>query len=225
MKEVVKSQEHINAEFNDQTKKHKILVETIAKLELSLKASKTDVKNLEKLVTDLQTKTNNNSTANNDLEQYGRRDMVDICGIPRHANEDTDQIVLNIAAELDVTVKKSDIAISHRTKPTPEAPIIVKFVSRRVRNSFFYKRNILKEKTLNYFGFQGNTGKLYINESLTALNGELLKNTRKQLKGKNFKYIWTKNGTIFVRKDDTSEKTIIRSIKDLAKLTDTTNDR
>ena len=222
MQGVIKSQTHISAEFDEQKSKQKDLEKTIKRLETDLLKSKTDTKNMEKQLKDLQVTAENAKSAVNDLEQYGRRDMVDICGVPRHVNEDTDQIVIDIAAKLGLTLTKTDIATSHRTKPTPDAPIIVKFISRNVRHSFFNLRSQLKLKTLNDLGFQGAT-KVYINESLTASNGELLKKTRTTLKGKNFKHIWTKNGTIFLRKEDKSNKIIIRSVKDIIKLINPTN--
>ena len=173
---------------------------------------------MEKLVSDLQTTSNAAKSAVNDLEQYGRREMVDICGIPRSADEDTDKIVLDIAAKINVEMVKTDIAISHRTKPTPDSPIIVKFVSRRVRDDFFQKRTQLKNKTIACIGYNGNN-KIYVNESLTSYNGELLKKARKSLKADNkFKHVWTKHCSVFARKSDNSEKKLIRSVKDITNL-------
>ena len=46
-------------------------------------------------------------------------------------------------------------------------------------------------------GFEGDTNSdIYISESLTALNGELLKYTRDQLKKTDqYKYVWTSSGS------------------------------
>ena len=215
---IIKSQEFINKEFNDQKDKHNKLDKRVEKLEKTILQHKTDIKNLEKLVSDLQTTSNAAKSAVNDLEQYGRREMVDICGIPRSADEDTDKIVLDIAAKINVEMVKTDIAISHRTKPTPDSPIIVKFVSRRVRDDFFQKRTQLKNKTIACIGYNGNN-KIYVNESLTSYNGELLKKARKSLKADNkFKHVWTKHGSVFARKSDNSEKKLIRSVKDITNL-------
>ena len=215
---IIKSQEFINKEFNDQKDKHNKLDKRVEKLEKTILQHKTDIKNLEKLVSDLQTTSNAAKSAVNDLEQYGRREMVDICGIPRSADEDTDKIVLDIAAKINVEMVKTDIAISHRTKPTPDSPIIVKFVSRRVCDDFFQKRTQLKNKTIACIGYNGNN-KIYVNESLTSYNGELLKKARKSLKADNkFKHVWTKHGSVFARKSDNSEKKLIRSVKDITNL-------
>ena len=79
----------------------------------------------------------------NNLEQYGRRKMVDIAGIPKLRNEKTDNLVIKVAGLMGLNISKRDIVISHRVSESPEAPIIVKFVSRRVRNWFFEGRNSL----------------------------------------------------------------------------------
>ena len=92
---------------------------------------KTEYMNLNRSFTDVNDKLRKGQGALNDLEQYGRRNMVDIGGIPRKKDEDTDDIVFKIAKKLDMTVKKDDIEISHRTSANKDAPIIVKFISRR----------------------------------------------------------------------------------------------
>lgn len=72
-----------------------------------------------------------------------------------------------------MTMVRAEIEISHRIKLTLDSTIVVKFVSRRIRNNFLYERKQLKGKTFGDFGFNSAT-KVYIHESLTAANGELL---------------------------------------------------
>ena len=70
----------------------------------------------------------------NNLEQYGRRQMINIFRVPRSDNEDTDEIVLDIAGKLGFDLYHEDIEVSHRTSSKNNAPIIVKFSSRRIRD-------------------------------------------------------------------------------------------
>ena len=139
--------------------------------------------------------------------------MCIVKGIPRKNNESTDDIVIKIAIHLNIKIDEKDVDISHRTSTKDDADIIVKFDSRKARNLFYEGRKKMKEtptKTKD-LGFEGDTNSdIYINKSLTALNGELLKYTRDQLKKTDqYKYVWTSNGVIKVKKDDSKEcKTI-----------------
>ena len=141
----------------------------------SLKKSK-NISDLEKSLATARQEINN-------LEQYGRRMMCVVKGIPRFKKESTDDIIMNISRHLNVNIKKSDIDISHRTSSKDDADIIVKFDSRKSRNLFYEGRKKMKDipTTTTDLGYTVNN-KIYINESLTAINGDLFKFAREQLK-------------------------------------------
>lgn len=83
----------------------------------------------------------------NDLEQYGRREMVEIYGVPRTKKDDTDKIVESMAKALEIDLElDTDIEVSHRLSKKEKASIIVKFNNRRKRNDFF-----LQAKESRYF--------------------------------------------------------------------------
>ena len=48
------------------------------------------------------------------LEQYGRRQNLEIVGIPEKANEDTNKIVIEVAKLLKVDIAVEHIFTSHR---------------------------------------------------------------------------------------------------------------
>ena len=84
----------------------------------------------------------------NDLEQYSRRDCVEIREVPRPrmgaGREDTDDIVMKVAEAIGVEVDEEDISISHRRKTSDSyrgkkvlaPPIIVKFTRRKIKGEF-----------------------------------------------------------------------------------------
>ena len=174
MSAVIKSQEHISQEFDKQkvqienlSKKNNILEQHVTSLHQSNEEKANQISNLEFEL--------------NDLAQYGRRSMIDIRGIPRCLQEDTDKLVQDVAKIMKISVTKSDIEISHRNSTTENAAIIVKFQSRRKRNEFFEARSSLSTKTTRDIGFETNHN-IYINENLTPINGLLLRDTRRALK-------------------------------------------
>ena len=98
-------------------------------LENNLKQNQKDVQSLRRQI--------------NDLEQYGRREMLEINEVPCRKQEDTNQIVTNIAQALNVELTKEDLQVSHRFSPDANSGIIVRFTSRRKREEMFSQRKHL----------------------------------------------------------------------------------
>jgi len=87
------------------------------------------------------------------LEQYGHRENLEIHGIPKMKNENTNQIVKSMAKCLNVQLDDVHISTSHRltqNSPTnqkntkgrkhatpPPPPIIVRFSNREKKNEIF----------------------------------------------------------------------------------------
>ena len=172
-----------------------------------------------------------------ELEQYQRRDCVEITGIPTSDDEDTNDIVLNVADLLDVNIEESDISISHRLQantkfwtdanglkhpPSPPA-IIAKFVRRDVKERFYNARNRLKGKsTLDLECLNDDDrsvgNNIYISESLTSPRKKLYKSCLKVKKDFNFRFISTMNGRIFLKKARGSRSFEVKCEADLARL-------
>jgi len=139
----------------------------------------------------------------NNLAQYSRRDTLEISGIPVSTDENTNQLVCKLGNILGVSIKDEDISISHRLPVgksntavalhTKTPAIIVKFVRRDVRNELYKSRKALKDKTSEQ--------KFFINGSLTPKNKSLFKECLKVKRVLHYKFLWTRNGNIFIRKD------------------------
>lgn len=71
-----------------------------------------------------------------DLQQYSRRENLEIKGIPEVQNEDLLATTTAISACLKVPIRESDIDVVHRvpTKDKAKSNIIVKFTSRAARD-------------------------------------------------------------------------------------------
>ena len=99
-------------------------------------------------------------TCLNNLEQYSRRECVEISGIPEVKDENTDDIVIKVGSLIGLHLAKNDISVSHRlpkrsysaalregprqasSTSSSRAPnIIVKFVRRETRDHFYKGRN------------------------------------------------------------------------------------
>ena len=149
----------------------------------------------------------------NDLEQYTRRDCLEIRGIPLPSApmdlDQTDEVVLKIGEKIGVPMQKSGISISHRVpsrkqftdegNPIPPA-IIVKFVKRETRENLYRARKNLKSVSTVDLGYSV-ANKIYVNESLTKRNKELFKLCLKCKRDFSYKFLWTNAGRIFLRKN------------------------
>ncbi|XP_066931698.1 putative leucine-rich repeat-containing protein DDB_G0290503 [Clytia hemisphaerica] len=155
----------------------------LSRLETKVKSLCTDISDKEMTINQLKERLKlteasflSNKSDINALEQYGRREMINISGIPRKNNEDTDKIVFNITDKLGIDLYLDDIEVTHRTSPKINAPIIVKFNSRRTRDEVWNFRYKLKNLKASDFGFDSNNS-VYFNESLTEHNRSIFKTT------------------------------------------------
>ena len=162
-----------------------------------------------------------------ELEQYGRRECLEIKGVPVTKDEDTDSIIVNVGAKVGVTIYKSDISVSHRNPGPPNAnkttssdpPIIVKFVSRNVRDSLYRSRFKLKDvstKDLGYTRFL--ESRIFIEESLTKDRKAIHKACLRFKKDQKWSYCWTRYGKVFLREHDDSPAIHITSLDQLRSL-------
>ncbi|XP_063971383.1 uncharacterized protein LOC135158048 [Lytechinus pictus] len=116
----------------------------------------------------------------------------------------------------------SDFDVVHRLGSKRQAdnkarPIIVRFTTRRARNIMYDGRRKLNTLSTKDLGYNGD-GKIYLNENLIASTKELMKDLNKARRDAGYKFLWTQNGRIFVRKDEKCQPIIIHSREDFSKL-------
>ena len=167
----------------------------------------------------LMKRTDDLDNAYDQLEQYGRRECLEIKGIPETKDENTDRIVINLASKMGVQMNESDISVSHRN-PNPKADrssnstgpaIIVKFTRRNTRDQLFKSRLKLKNITTKDLGFtRSRDSRIFISESLTSPRKELYLECVRFKKSEGYKYLWTRYGKIFLRADEDSPAILIK---------------
>ena len=69
---------------------------------------------------------------------------IEIHGIPECAYTETEDVVLKLAEALDVSVEPKDIEICHKLNRKGNKPIIVKFISHKVKTNLYRARAKLK---------------------------------------------------------------------------------
>ena len=183
---------------------------------------KEEISDLKSLAAALKTQEIKDSIKVDELEQYGRRQNLEIVGIPEKEDENTNAIVLEVAKMLDVDIMSSHISTSHRLpKKTASSrnnsgssPIIVRFTSGDIRNQIYANRKKARFVDLKNFSVS-DTKNIFVNENLTPFRKHLFWKTKQQVKNNSWKYIWTHNGNAFVKKDDNASITAIKNELDL----------
>ena len=136
------------------------------------------------------------------LKQYLQRDLLEIHGVPVLEGKDTNGIVKQVTQLLnsDLELNKSD---SHRLPANAGSipPIIVKFTRRDKQDRIYSLKRNLSTKSALELGFRQES-RLFINESLTQKCRELLKEVKSFKRNKHFMFVWTKQGKVFLRKDE-----------------------
>ena len=103
-------------------------------------------KKLQEKVKNLEEKINQVAVSTESTNQYGRRNNIEISGIPDFVkDEDLEDTVKDIMENIDVKTKKRDIEACHRLPPTKNnKKVIVRFISRKICDE------ALKSKKKNY---------------------------------------------------------------------------
>ena len=208
----------------EQFKTHKLQQDNIIKshTELCEKLSKysAEIEELKKKLNDEIIKTNAN-------ENNNRKICIEISGIPANPNQNCKQLAVDVGALMGITLKVSDIDVSHRLFQINKdhiPSIIVKFHSRTDRDWYYSKRSNLKSVTIHDLGMESTTStratrdKIFINESLSVFSKQLYKEARDKCKSEHFDSCFTTGGVIYVRHNKESPKIRINCFKDLEKI-------
>ncbi|XP_046683537.1 uncharacterized protein LOC124369553 [Homalodisca vitripennis] len=123
----------------------------------------------------------------------------------------------NISDVKQLVTKQDSKITACEDELTQPRPIIVKFVSRLDKDDFWNKRKVRRNLRATDLGYSSEKS-IYINESLTPANRELLKMTREAAKQKGYNQVWTTNCSIFVRREKGSPVIKITSSTDLQRM-------
>ena len=206
------NQDFINKEFESCKVKQGAREERAKAVETKIINMKAEIYSLQETLYEEQCKVN-------DLEQYGRRNMVEISNIPFTTDENLEPITdtLRKGMKLNHFNYKKYVDVAHRlNSKLPIPPIIVMFNSRSMQEEFSKSRkqlNNIKLKDINP-NYEGNNV-IFINELLTIKNAVLFRKVRQSCKANNFKFFWKFNGKIMCRKAMNTVTITIKNEEDI----------
>ena len=107
------------------------------------------------------------------LEQYTRKNSLEIEGIPENVSNNEDA-VLKVVEALNVNVKQEDINICHRIKRKKTKPTIARFISHKVKRALYKQQVQLRNVNFSQLflstsaAARASSNCLFINENLTT---------------------------------------------------------
>ncbi|KAH7954483.1 hypothetical protein HPB49_018916 [Dermacentor silvarum] len=147
----------------------------------------------------------------NDLEQYSRRQNLEIHGLKSEANENLLPKINKLGASLGLRqLVEEDINGVHRlpAKQGRESPILVRFVSRKTKDNWQEKDRQLRESKSDVLFY----------DNLTPRNKHLLWMAHTRALQMDYHFTWQKNGKVLVRKGPGEPIFRITREADLAKI-------
>ena len=196
--------EEVRNQLNEITKQNKILMEKNERLEEQLKTEKQERNKLEERIFLIL----------NPLEIEKRSKNLELHGLPETENENCHEKIKEIMNK--ITPKPVAVVNCYRTGykykrngDRNTRPIFIKFENKDHRDVAYASRSNLRK-----FEEQ----KIYLNEDLPP-NLRVLRGKANALKKeKGFKFLWVKNGNLFLRKNEDSKIYNIKTASDLEKL-------
>jgi hypothetical protein len=153
-----------------------------------------------------------------DLNQYQRRNNLEIHGVPEDGQNVYDT-VFSLCNALEVPLEEKDIDVAHRLptrKEDMEKPILVRFVNRWKKEEILMAKKRKPSLTSSDIGIRKPARRIYINEHLTAYYKMLHKKAR-DLRP-NVKYVWVKDCKVYARKTDDSMAIWVKNENDIQNL-------
>lgn len=166
----------------------------------------------------------------NIIEQHARSNNIEIQCVPENKSENVINTLLDISKVIKSTVKDADI--SHCTRIAKKdsnsirpRSILVKFNTPRVRDEFlaaaiqFNKSHPQDRLNTSHLGAPTNKAQpIYVVEHLSADNKSLHAAARARAKELGFRFVWVRNGRIFMKKSEDSDRIVIDNAEKLREL-------
>ena len=145
----------------------------------------------------------NIETKVNGIDQYSRRNNIEISNIPEKIVQNKLEVyVLKFLSDIDVNLESYDLVAVHRLgKYTvgKNRVVIVRFVNRKdAYHCLRVSKNIKKSKNKEFKRF-------YINENLCPENKKIFNFLFKLMKMDKIKKVWSYNGSVFYQLLDSDE--------------------
>lgn len=156
------------------------------------------------------------------IEQYSRRNNVEVSGIPTTPGENVAELVRDVGSALGIEVKDSDVSAAHRVPAYRKdrlPALIIQFHCRSMKNAWissFREKKMLNSQQINA-RFPA-TSRIYVNDHLSPDNKKFLGKLKERCREVGYSFAWCRDEKFFVRKAQGDSVKRINTEKDIANL-------
>lgn len=166
----------------------------------------------------------------NAVELHMRESNVEINGIPENRSENLRDTVIQLTKAVENPVLPDDViqvtrvAKMSQNNERPRA-VVVKFRNPSIRDSVlaavskFNKKNMQSKLNSHHLGIGGTRSPVFVSEHLTPGNKYLHAAARQKARELSYKFVWVRNGRIYVRKSETHQAVLIKNLDSIKHLT------
>ena len=217
--EVIESMKKSLTFFNQQFEDIKMENENIKK---EVKFFKLENERLNFQMKEVKKEISNSSLQLDYIERNLKSRNVEIIGVPIVKNENVVNVAVKVMKKVDPQLCENDIESAKqlvkkdKKNEVTKSSILVRFKNINKRNYVYNnKKNLAKAK---FSSIDDNIKNVYINENLTPKNKQLFYLANCYRKTNDWKFLWTMNGTVYLREKEGSDAVIIRNVLDLDNL-------
>ena len=133
------------------------------------------------------------------LEQYSRKNSLEIHGVPQDSYTSTEHVVIKVAEALNITMEPEEIEISHKINESTS--ILVKFCSHKTKSKIYKERIKLKQVKIRdlFPTYNPSTAQHRIFINLTAFKRCLVEAANRRRKDRMLFSMWTLDGKVYVK--------------------------
>ncbi|CAG4997884.1 unnamed protein product [Parnassius apollo] len=203
--EIEKSVEHLSHQFDG-------IMSKISSLEIKCSENQAFIQQLEQNIESLQ--------------RSSLKATIEFRNIPakkgKESTSDLISIVTRIGTALNLEINPSDVRDIYRlpNKSGSSGIIVAEFTSVLLKNdvlqaarSFNSKRSIDEKLNSTHIGIEGKKQPIFVSEHLNLTTRKIFAQARQFAKDNHYKYCWSTNARIFLRKDDSSKQILIKTEK------------
>lgn len=206
------------------------LSERCDELKSALEVKSEKIATLERKNIVLQESIQNLTKRVNNTEQHARANNIEVQCVPENKSENVINTVLSIGKAIKSNIKDADIAHCTRiakkdSDSNRPRSILVKFNTPRLRDAFlaaairFNRSQPQNRLNTSHLGATADKAQpIYIVEHLSADNKSLHAAARTRAKELGFRFVWVRNGRIFMKKSEDSDRIIVDNAEKLKEL-------
>lgn len=212
VKDIHLSQSFLNTKIDDLILQNKRMLEENKALKEKIKCTEERNIKLEKLV-------NNMHSQIDQVQQQKNRNNIVIAGLPQKI-QNPKNTVFKIIEKIQANIEKDDVInvtrMNEHSENSKDALYLVEFKSQNNKTELLSKKKIYKHLFNTEIGFENNGNKqIFFRHHLTSLQSKLYYEAKQFKSSNEFKYLWIKEDSIFIRKSDNSKVYKIQNFNDI----------